>query len=107
MSEKIKQLRDKLTNKIEQFRNGMFVAPSRTYAEKYMEPIIRKYFGWDESDTNQNDAINADGEFVEIKCSKVLWEKKEEKNIPLTEIITLENENIVLKRLIKFDDCYD
>ncbi len=39
---------DEVTMKyeIEKFRDGMFEAPSRTYGETYMEPIIRNFYGY-------------------------------------------------------------
>tara|TARA_Y100000310_G_scaffold48776_1_gene45126 strand:+ start:175 stop:735 length:561 start_codon:yes stop_codon:yes gene_type:complete len=94
-----------MKRKIEKFRNGMFFAPSRTYGESYMEPIIRKILGLSESPTGENDALNDNGEFGEIKCSKVLWTKP--KTNSLLERIISENENNVLTRLIPFAGCYD
>ena len=41
----------------------------------------------------------------EIKCSKILNEKL--KDPSLIESVILENDNTILKRLIKFADCYD
>jgi len=94
-----------MTSKVEEFRNGMFLSSSRRCGETYMERIIRKYYGWKESSTINNDAINADGEFIEIKCSKVLVTLV--KSTDLTESVILENKNFILNRLIKLDDCYD
>ena len=88
----------------ENFRNGMFLAPSRTYGETYMEPIIRNICKLSESATSENDAENLNGESEEIKCSKVLRTKPKGKS--LVERIILESENNVLSRLIPFDDCY-
>ena len=87
----------------ETFRNGMFEAPSRTYGETYMEPIIRNICKLFESDTSENDAENGNGEAEEIKCTKVLRTKPKGKS--LVERIILESENNVLSRLISFDDC--
>ena len=94
-----------MNNKVEQFRNGMFLASSRRCGETYMEPILRKFYGWIKSLTKDNDAINAVGKYIEIKCSKVLIELL--KDPSLTESVILENDNFILKRLIKFADCYD
>lgn len=88
------------------FRNGIFLAASRTYGEIYMEPIIRYHRGVFESDTNENDAVNKDGEFEEYKCTKVLV-NKQNKKCSLYESIIQEQENGVLNRLIPFDGCYD
>ena len=90
---------------VEQFRNGMFLAPSRTYGENFMEPIIRKIRGLFKSDTDENDALNYNGEPEEIKCSKVLLTKP--KTNSLVERIILESENNVLSRVIPFSDCYN
>ena len=94
-----------MKRKIEKFRNGIFLASSRTYGERFMEPIIRKILGLSESPTGENDALNDNGEFGEIKCSKVLWTKP--KTNSLLERIISENENNVLTRLIPFAGCYD
>ena len=93
-----------MRHEIETFRDGMFLAPSRTYGETYMEPIIRKFKGLFESSSKLNDAINANGDAEEIKCGKVLWIKPKGKS--LVERIILESENDVLSRIIPFSDCY-
>ena len=87
------------------FRDGMFLAPSRRYGETYMEPIIRKILGLSESPTGENDAVDDNGEFGEIKCSKILIELL--KDPSLIESVILENDNTILKRLIKFADSFD
>ena len=86
------------------FRDGMFLAPSRRYGETYMEPIIRKILGLSESPTGENDAVDDNGEFGEIKCSKVSIELL--KDPSLIKSVILENDNTILKRLIKFADCW-
>jgi hypothetical protein len=88
------------------FRNGMFLAPSRTYGENFMEPILRKYLGLSKSNTPKNDAVNDNGKPQEIKCSQVLLSRPKKK-ASLVEKIILESENNVLNRLIPFGDCYD
>ena len=67
-------MKHKIKDFTKEFRNGMFLAPSRTYGETYMEPIIRKILGLSESPTGENDALDDNGEFGEIKCSKILIE---------------------------------
>jgi len=94
-----------MRHEIETFRDGMFLAPSRTYGETYMEPIIRKFKGLSESSTGENDAENDNGEAEEIKCSKILLTKPKGKS--LVERIILESENNILSRLIPFSDCYN
>ena len=95
-----------MEKEIENFRNGMFLASSRTYGETYMEPIIRNICKLSESTTSENDAENNNGESEEIKCTKVLRTKPKGKSLALVERIILESENNVLSRLISFDDCY-
>jgi hypothetical protein len=94
----------KKVNVIQNFRNGIFVASSRTYGEKIMEPIIRKILGLYESNTDENDAVNDKGEPFELKSSKVLRTTLRKKNLSLIERVLLENDNDELSRLIKFDD---
>ena len=93
-----------MTNKVKQFRDGMFLASSRTYGETYMEPIIRKNCALFETVTSENDAKNNNGETEEIKCSKILSTKPKEKS--LVERVISESENDVLSRLIPFSDCF-
>ena len=99
-----------MKHNIKKFRDGMFLASSRTYGETYMEPIIRKILGLSESPTGENDALDDNGEFGEIKCSKILegWPLVIEllKDLSLIESVILENDNTILKRLIKFVDCF-
>ena len=95
-----------MKHEIETFRNGMFLAPSRTTGETFMEPIIRKLRGWEPTPTNENDAKNNNGEFIEIKCSKVLLSTQNKKT-SLAEKVMSVSENNVLSRLIPFGDCYD
>lgn len=92
----------KKLNDIQQFRNGMFLAPSRTYGETYMEPIIRKICGLSKSSSSENDALNNNNEGVEVKCSKVLSVKPKSKS--LLERIISESENDSLKRMVSFAD---
>ena len=88
---------------IEKFRNGIFLAASRTYGEIFMEPIIRKWKGLSKSDTDENDGVNSNGDHEEIKCSKVLLPTQNKKDSLLEKIMTVA-ENNVLTRLISFDN---
>ena len=101
-----KNIINNMNKEVEKFRNNIFTAQGRVYGEIFMEPIIRKIRGLSVSDTDENDAKNGDGEFVEIKCSKVLLKKKQNKNNTLLEQIMSNNNSYVLNRLISFDDCY-
>ena len=92
-----------MKKEIKKFRDGMFSAPSRTYGETYMEPIIRKIFGYSESKGAENDALD-NNKSVELKCSKVLNPKPKGKS--LVEKIILESGNNELSRLTPFDNCY-
>ena len=53
-------------------RDGLFQAASRTYAEQYLEPIIRAKFGLMPPPGGDYDAIDNNGNRFEIKASKVL-----------------------------------
>ena len=92
---------------VEQFRDGIFRSASRTYGEQYIEPILRKYYGWEESNEGANDAVGNDGQLIEIKASKVLLSTEKKENISLVERIISENHNDVINRLVSFDDRYD
>lgn len=59
----------KLANAV---RDGLFLAASRTYAEQYLEPIIRTKFGLKPPAGGDYDAIDKNGQRIEIKASKVL-----------------------------------
>tara|TARA_Y100000310_G_scaffold112710_1_gene111215 strand:+ start:187 stop:753 length:567 start_codon:yes stop_codon:yes gene_type:complete len=95
-----------MNKEVIKFRNSIFVAGPRTYGEVFMEPIIRKIRGLFESDTDENDAVNDNGEFEEIKCSKVLLRIKKNNKTGLHGRIMSQDDNYVLNRLIPFDDCY-
>lgn len=92
---------------VEQFRDGIFRSASRTYGEQYIEPILRKYYGWDESKGGANDAVGNEGQLIEIKASKVLLSTEKKQNISLVDRIISENHNDVINRLVSFDDCYE
>ena len=89
---------------VEQFRNGIFLAPSRATGETYMEPIMRKYLNLSKVKGKKYDALDKDGKKVEIKSSKVLVTRV--KYPSLVERIMSESEENVLTRLIPFADCY-
>jgi hypothetical protein len=88
------------------FRNGIVRAPSRTYGEKYIEPIIRELFGWDETDGDENDAKDKDGKCKEIKSSKVLRSNSKKTKTSLVESIFSQNDNDMVNRLIPSSQCY-
>ena len=106
-NERITNLKgQKVMNKeVIKFRNGMFFSSSRNCGETYVEVIVRKVLGLFRSDTKDNDAITTDGEFVEIKSSKVLTEKKESPSFRETIMLEYENNGPgLINRLVKFVD---
>lgn len=58
------------------FRDGIFLAPSRTYGEQYLEPIIRYKFGLLRSGSGNFDAKDSNGTRYEIKGAKVLTQNE-------------------------------
>ena len=86
-------------------RNGLFLAPSRTYGEKYVEPLIRERYGLLSADNNSYDAKDKNGKRYEIKSCKVLSSLGSIKNAPLIDQIIFENRNISTNRLINFKDA--
>ena len=87
-------------------RNGLFLASSRTYAEQYIEPLIREKFGLSEPLTDDYDALGLGGEKYEIKSSKVLKVSENTKaSKRLLSRILYENSNISLNRLVKFSEA--
>lgn len=99
--EEIKLYEDKNVIK---FRNGILRASSRTYGEKIMEPIIRFVLGFKETQTDENDACDEKGKTYEIKCSKVLRQKENNKNISFIDKVLNENFNDEVERVINSDD---
>lgn len=90
-------------------RNGIFSSAQRTYGEKYMEPIIRFLYGLSPSNTAENDGVDQDGLFYEIKCSQVLAPNP----LPITvgsnlySKIMQENAASIEDRIVFFEDAYD
>jgi hypothetical protein len=100
---------ENLLNKIKdlpiKIRNGLFLAPSRSYGEQYVEPFIRKKYGYSEG-SGDYDAIDQHSNRYEIKCCKVLSKNLEVSNSePLIKRIIAENYNLMTNRLILFKDC--
>lgn len=86
-------------------RNGLFLAPSRTYGERYVEPLIRRRYGLKKPKTDSYDAIDKNGKRYEIKSCKVLSSLGDLKNKPLIDQITFENDNLPTNRLVDFKDA--
>ena len=89
-----------------QVRNGLFLAASRTYAEQYIEPFIRKQYRLREPAGNDHDGIARDGTKYEIKASKVLKKTTNiSKTKTLLERVIFENNNAQINRLVPFSDA--
>jgi len=95
----------------DQVRDGLFLAASRTYAEQYVEPFIRRKFDLLEPDGNDHDAIDRSGRRYEIKASKVMRRRKNSKKTrPLLDRVYFEVHSSPLKRYFdasqRFDEDY-
>ena len=60
-------------------RDGLFSAASRTYAEQYIEPLIREKFNLLEPSGDDYDAGDREGDRYEIKASKVMRRRNNRK----------------------------
>jgi len=91
---------------VKMVRNGLFLASSRSYAEQYIEPLIRDKYGLQEPSDNDHDARDQDGIKYEIKASKVLRDTGNTSKLKsLYERIIFENLNLETSRLITFADA--
>lgn len=88
-----------------QVRDALFLAPSRTYGEQYLEPFVRAKYGLLEPETGDHDAIGEDGHQYEIKACKVLRATENGKGSKsLLDRILFENGNLETNRLIPFSE---
>lgn len=88
---------------VEQVRNGLFLAPSRTYGEQYLEPLIREEYGYYEPASADFDAVDKSGKRYEIKACKVLRATKNGKGSKsILERVLFENGNVETNRLVPF-----
>jgi hypothetical protein len=92
-----------LDKKVEKFRDAIFSAPSRTYGEKFMEPLIRKYYKWEKPVGNENDALDEEGDSKEIKCSKVLRKVPPKKVKSLLDRVLLGDNTTIVDRIVPYD----
>ena len=84
-------------------RDGLFMASSRTYAEQYIEPLIRKKYDLLPPKGDDHDALGRDGVKYEIKASKVLHPTGNGKSAKtLVDRILFESDHDVTKRLVPF-----
>ncbi len=87
-------------------RDGLFLAASRSYGEQYVEPFVRKKYGFSDPLSNDHDAMDKDGKKYEIKACKVLKATGNSKKLKtILDRIIFENSNLDTKRLISFADC--
>lgn len=100
LDEKIHMINEEL---IEQVRRGLLLAPSRTYAEQYIEPFIRSQYNLLEPTADDHDALDYDDNPYEIKASKVLVETNETGT--LIERIRRQNQVNEVERAILFENC--
>ena len=86
-------------------RDGLFLASSRTYAEQYIEPLLRDRYDLLEPSGGDYDAIGKDGTKYEIKACKVLLATKNGKGSrSILERILFELTNLETARMVKFSE---
>jgi hypothetical protein len=86
-------------------RDGLFMASSRTYAEQYIEPLIREKYDLLLPRGDDHDALGRDGVKYEIKASKVLHPTGNGKSVKtLMDRILFESDHDVTKRLVPFTE---
>lgn len=91
---------------IKRIRNGLFLAPSRSYGEQYVEPFVRKKYNLKDPTSNDNDGTDQNGKRYEIKACKVLKVTDNSKKLKtIVERILFENNNIETNRLVMFSEC--
>ena len=89
---------------ITKVRDGLFMASSRTYAEQYVEPLIREKYDLLLPKGDDHDAMGQDGIKYEIKASKVLHPTGNGKSAKtLIDRVLFESDHNVTKRLVPFD----
>ena len=52
---------------VKMVRDGLFLAASRSYGEQYVEPFVRRKYGFIDTLTNDHYATDKDGKRYEIK----------------------------------------
>lgn len=90
---------------VKRIRNGLFLAPSRSYGEQYIEPFVRKKYDLKDPTSNDNDGTDRNGKRYEIKACKVLKAAGNSKKLKTTiERMLFENNNIETNRLVLFSE---
>lgn len=88
-----------------QVRNSLFMAASRTYAEQYIEPLLRTRYSLSDPDSNDHDAVAVDGTTFEIKACKVLRTSENRAGSrSLLERVLYELGNQPVHRLVPFSE---
>ena len=88
-----------------QIRNGLFLAPSRSFGEQYLEALVRAKYQLSEPTSNDHDGADKNGNRYEIKGCKVLSATgNTSKSKSIWERIIFENLNVETNRLIHFSD---
>lgn len=91
---------------VKMVRDGLFLAASRSYGEQYVEPFVRKKYGFNDPLSNDHDATDKGGKRYEIKACKVLKATDNGKKLKtILERILFENTNLETNRLIPFGEC--
>lgn len=90
---------------VKRIRNGLFLAPSRSYGEQYIEPFVRKKYDLKDPTGNDNDGTDQNGKRYEIKSCKVLKATGNSKKLKtIIERILFENNNLETNRLVLFSE---
>lgn len=86
-------------------RTGLFEAPSRTYGERLIEPLVRKIFGLQKPTNGDYDALDSStGLKYEIKASKVLKTNEVKAEVTLFDTIANQAASSTQFRIISFND---
>lgn len=86
-------------------RDGLFMASSRTYAEQYVEPLVREKYDLLLPKGDDHDALGRDGVKYEIKASKVLHPTGNGKSAKtLIDRVLFESDHNITKRLVAFGE---
>lgn len=88
-----------------QVRDGLFLAPSRTYGEQYLEPFIKSKYELLDPVTPDHDAMDSEGNKFEVKACKVLRATENGRGSKsLLDRILYENRNLPTGRMVSFSE---
>lgn len=89
-----------------QVRDALFRAPSRTYAEQYLEPFVRAKYALFPPESDDHDATDSSRRRYEIKAARVLRETDNGKGSrSLLERILYMSEDPAVSRLVPFSEA--